>query len=466
MGYEGEAGGAGIPGTGYLRVGVTVGPPGTFNEWRPMPLGEQQLESIVRVSPGWEVKASRAGIQGVKSCVNCNPPVHSTPWYLLSGTSIVTVEKVIPLQVAARQPAVARGETVTFDAVAIEGTTNLTWMYISTERGTQVEARLDSCHGRTTCSYAPQRNGYMAVFGNWGYNSTSFSAQSEPVRVVDASLTLECTPNPVTRGEAMNCTAKAHPATGQLANVRWTFTDSTGNSIPGPSDNRVTWGGIMVVGGTMHVSAEINGVPVNAEPVEVKVERRFDWRVSFPAVPEPEKSAALPYPPVTTPGGEVGEGVFGQYVYPYAFPASPVRGGTGPNQNWYYVRAPLEVDEPHILINRGLYPDDPFFRAQRGGLDEDGYRRCDAAFMRSAFAFVVSHERRHHEIAAEFFGTAGSEMLEAAAVYSPATEDVLDVADILLAPTITALEGRQSAFDKDSKLRVTCKLQPLQTRDR
>lgn len=73
----------------------------------------------------------------------------------------------------------------------------------------------------------------------------------------------------------------------------------------------------------------------------------------------------LPYPPITELGGRVGDGVFGQHTYPRILPESPVRAGTGPNKNWYYLRAPLEFGAARIHINPGLYSDDPFFRAQK-----------------------------------------------------------------------------------------------------
>ena len=418
----------------------------------------------MHVRPGWKLQAMRDGMPGQPNCLACPDPYQRgrMAGYSISGETRILAEKVTLIQVEARESVVAPGQPVTFDVVTYPGTAELVWRFLREDVNEWVYP--DECRRMTaSCTFVPPSGGRMQVYGRWYLLREDYYATSNSITVREAALSLECTPNPVTRGNEMNCTAKPEPVTAQLTNVRWTFIDTAGNNIPGPNGDRVTWGGIMVVGGTMHVSAEVNGVPLGAEPVEVRVERRADWRVSFPAMPEPEPSSALPYPPVTTPGGAVGEGVFGQYVYSYGFPAGPLGGGTGPNRNWYYLRAPLEINEPHILINPGLYPDDPFFRAQRGGLDQDGYRRCDAAFMRSAFASVVAHERGHHQIAAEFFGTAGSEMLEAATVYSPPTQDAGEVTDILLAPTITALEGRQSGFDDKNKLMLTCKLQPSRT---
>lgn len=456
---EGEAGGAGIGTTYKLRasLGVRHSGSGAYAEPISRPYGGNQLEWVVQVGPGWELAASRSGIPGGPSCTNqCIPPLPQIGWYRLSGGTSFNVEEVIPLQAAPRKSEVVRGDSVTFDAVAIEGTTRLQWYFGDQYRA----ARVRDCDGKTTCTVAPTQDGFMWVYGDYA-GTTMFSARSEPVRVVTAKLILECTPNPVTRGDEMNCTAKPDPSTARLSNVRWAFTDIHGNNIPGPSGDQLKWGGVMVVGGTMKVSGEVDGAALTAEPVKVEVEARTGWRVSFPPMPEPERSSELRYPPVATAGAPVAEGVFGKHVYPHYFPGSPIRGGTGPNQNWYFIRAPLEVGPARILINPGLYADDPFYRAQRGGIDENGYRRCDGAFMRGALQFVIAHERRHHEIAAAFYAGAGSDMLEAAAVYSPPTQDIDEVVDMLFTPTETELEGLQSAFDAGSKLQLTCKLQPL-----
>jgi hypothetical protein len=215
MGPSGSAGGAGIPGTGYLRVSVAVGPPGTAHVWRPIEFGDGQLESIVRVSPGWELQAGRMGIQGILSCIFCTTPVPPTPWYLLGGQTVITAQKVIPLQAAARQLVVARGNPVQFDAVAIEHVSEFEWFYIATDGAPRLEARVDECTGKSFCTYAPRENGHMLVFGRYP-NGTVFRAQTDPVRVVDAELSLECTPSTVERRGGCD----VHGVRGRCAGLR------------------------------------------------------------------------------------------------------------------------------------------------------------------------------------------------------------------------------------------------------
>jgi hypothetical protein len=274
----------------------------------------------------------------------------------------------------------------------------------------------------------------------------------------DPTLTLECTPNPVVRGTEMNCTAT--PTPGPATEVEWSFTDTEGNTVRGPTE-RLTWGGIMVVGGTMNVSAKINGIRVPATPVTVVVTPRPGWLVSFPAMPEPERSSILEYPPVLRSGAKVGDGVLGRHNFEYAFPVGSLGAGTGPNQNWYYLSKPLEFTDARIHINPGLFADDPFFRAQRGGVDPDGYRRCDQRFMNAARAFVERHERQHHEIAAAFYSGPGSAMLESAVVHSPAAASSDDVKDSLARESVAELRRLQAAFDSTSQLQLTCKLQTI-----
>jgi hypothetical protein len=293
MGRGGSVGGAGIPGTGYLRVSVTTGPPGIANQWRPIPFGDGQLESIVRVDAGWELQASRMGIQGILSCLFCNPSIPSTPWYLLDGGTVITAQKVIPLQVAARTPVVARGKAVEFDAVAIEHVSDFQWMYIATDGAEQLEAVVHACAGQTFCSYAPRDNGYMVVTGRYP-NGTTFEARTDPVRVVDAQLTLECTPAEVMRAaKDVTCTAAAEGAS-DFEVTGWQFTSADGRHTITPSDpaqdSRKTWAGLMVTSGTVTVQARVAGQPASASAQVTVINRQWGTRAPHTTF-EPEGSS-------------------------------------------------------------------------------------------------------------------------------------------------------------------------------
>jgi hypothetical protein len=405
-----------------------------------------------------------------KEVIQPDTSIHWPVWiedYWISTAHEVTATQIDkPLRIAS--PGFAAGKLVAVEARLFEGlrirdragmpaTVNWRWYPGDTAAtpNPYIAAQAPpGCQDKLVCQFTPTRAGRMRVF------TTVEGAAVDESQVLgvtpDPTLTLECT-NPVVRGTEMNCTATPRP--GPATEVEWSFTDTEGNTVRGPTE-RLTWGGIMVVGGTMNVSAKINGTRVPATPVTVVVTPRPGWQVSFPAMPEPERSPMLVYPPVLIAGAPVGDGVLGQHTTTYGL-SGLLGAGTGPNQNWYYLRKPLEISNAQIHINPGLYPDDPFFRAQIGGTDSDGYRRCDRRFMNSAREFVHAHERRHHEIAQEFYTGPGSVTLESSRVHSPPSHSSDEVVASLLASTISELERLQAAFDSTSMLRMTCKLETI-----
>jgi hypothetical protein len=90
-------------------------------------------------------------------------------------------------------------------------------------------------------------------------------AQPPPPPQQEPRLQLACTPNPVTRGDVIHCTASKDSASlpAELTEIRWEFSggdfkypdDAAGDPVPSGS----TWGGEMAMSGTVTVRAKLGG---------------------------------------------------------------------------------------------------------------------------------------------------------------------------------------------------------------
>jgi hypothetical protein len=142
------------------------------------------------------------------------------------------------------------------------------------------------CQDKLVCQFTPTRAGRMRVF------TTVEGAAVDESQVLgvtpDPTLTLECTPNPVVRGDDIKCDVST-PSGGALTDISWEF---TGNGFRYPDiaagdfpASGVTWGGQMVMSGTVSVRAKVHGVELSKEVV-VTVEARPEFlRRRVPVVP-------------------------------------------------------------------------------------------------------------------------------------------------------------------------------------
>jgi hypothetical protein len=105
-------------------------------------------------------------------------------------------------------------------------------------------------------------------------------------------LQLACTPNPVTRGDVIHCTASKDSASppAELTEIRWEFSgedfkypdDAAGDPVPSGS----TWGGEMAMSGTVTVRAKLGGrdqsasTPVNVAPRTEFKKKRVSVHIS------------------------------------------------------------------------------------------------------------------------------------------------------------------------------------------
>jgi hypothetical protein len=104
---------------------------------------------------------------------------------------------------------------------------------------------------------------------------------SDVVRVREVELELTC-PDTVERGSHMTCTLSTKPAGGSIQVNEWWFTgvDSRGRPYRFPDsddlpEDGASWGGRMVISGTVHVRAEVDGRSEEASR-EITVDPR-DW---------------------------------------------------------------------------------------------------------------------------------------------------------------------------------------------
>jgi hypothetical protein len=127
--------------------------------------------------------------------------------------------------------------------------------------------------------------------------------------------------------------------------------------------------------------------------------------------------------------------------------------GSGPNAGWVSLAEPPVFTIPRIFHNAALYPGDPFYEAQTGG---GGY--CDKAFMDSARAHVVAHERKHFHLDEAYFESAdAARKAESRAVYDPGGQlGQLDLDKQILGALETEAAALHSTLDSSDVLYITC----------
>ena len=304
---------------------------------------------------------------------------------------------------------------------------------------------------------------YCTFFGSGGIESLSYV----PERQQEPKLGLKCDgragADSVIRGNRMECIVSSEPAGAALANVRWQFEDEQGHAIAGPSGGDLNWGGVMVVGGKMQVTATLSDKPVAAVVAVTVTPRDWTGKITFPPEPQPTwvRGDPLKYPPTMT-GDTLADGTLGKARYPHPEPASGYGEGTGPNAGWYFLdQLPyFSPSSSQIFLNVALQPSDPFYQAQRGqqGQLVFGTRACGQDFMRAAARHVPAHESGHYTRAKGFAEGAGAPLLESAAVFG--TDPAADsTAYKTMFRTYLAEDSAiQDDWDKRNVLRVPCTL--------
>jgi hypothetical protein len=411
-----------------------------------------------------------------------NQPSEGT--YLLSGGQTVRL-RAIPPPLSISGPAdLAPGETGTYTAAPLfglqlanpHGAHHLPpgaygWTFHPGDTAAVPRKRVDvavpiwHCTNQPTCSVELPRSGRLAVFAY--VEDQLVGAYSGVIRVgKNASLVLTCNGRTdsvkVERGSRMECSASAASPGATLTSTEWAFEDVQGNTIPGPSGDSV-WGGVMVVGGKMRVSAAVNGTTTE-KALTIAVQAR-DWtgKISYPPEPEAEFGAEpqLRYPPLQE-GDILKDGTLGITRYPFPQPASGYGLGSGPNEGWYFLDQ-LPYFNPRgarIFLNRALMPDDPFYRAQRGssGSMAFGIPACGPEFMRLAARHVPAHESGHYSLAKTLMESAeGVAMMESAVIFGEDPEADGVAYNRMFSRLIATDSARQAQWDRTNVLRVPCR---------
>jgi hypothetical protein len=254
-------------------------------------------------------------------------------------------------------------------------------------------------------------------------------------------LTLNC-PSSVERGSSMTCTATA--VGGQMTDVAWSFTDTAGNVITAPASTGSSWGGRMVVGGTMRVTAKVAGVPKDTSATITVTPRVWTLRLPDPPSETPDTSSKVTYPPAQS-----GKMTLGGHEYDRS---EGIRGGTGPNIGWYTNAEPI-FSSVRILVNGFLFPDDRYYKLQQGGSPF-----CTQTYLDAKRREVIDHELVHHDRANEFWQGEGGRRYEAAIQYLPNATLLTSVANVLQAPIVASLDSIQNKWDADDRRDFTCQM--------
>jgi hypothetical protein len=403
--------------------------------------------------------------------------------YLLSGTQTLQVFEIpTPLQVSG-PTSVSPGDTATFTArltgnyrIELKGnpvSPGPYWTFYVDDTtavplpnpGARYQSEdIPACLGQMTCRFAPDRPGRVQVLGY--VESRAVKYRSDVVRLDQGKLTLDCNgakaPAPVTvvRGDSIKCTAATGPADLPIAEISWAFDDSASHHITGPPGAR-NWDGIMVVPGTMRLTARVSGQEQNLS-MDVSIRAR-DWTglIAFPEEPQPEwvNGPPLLYPPIVD-GDTLRDGTLGQSTWPKPEPQSGYADGTGPNSGWYFFDKPpyFSPQGAHIYLNKALQPSDPFWRAQNGPPSDHvvtGRPECGPDFMRLAARKVPLHEHGHYSQARELAESPrGAALLESAVRWGEPITD--EEQDSVVSAYLRADRALVAHWDSTDVLNVPC----------
>jgi hypothetical protein len=347
---EGSVGGAGDASSNLRMTAVVSGAAPADDDYGALMVarGGGQVYRLSAAWPGARLYAKRSGLPGV-----CN----GSPWYNFTGEHTVEVVKVTPVQVEPNKPEFLPGEVLTWTTMLYHGVTKLVWTF----EGTNGEVGYPAC-STSTCEYAPPGPGRMKVRGVWELAAPTVHVHdySPLVTVQPPRLVLNC-PASVQRGSNMTCSAMGQG--GALSNVVWTFTpDGASQSIAGPTGTTSSWGGKMVIGGVMRVTAQVgtiakdttDTVTVTARPwAQLPLQVSNIGHDNLPVVPQ--SLADLANTDILAPAS------MGVQVIP-----------DGPNAGWWYLPSALSAVPVVHRWSNAWQPSDPWYQGFTGGAHPSG----------------------------------------------------------------------------------------------
>jgi len=254
----------------------------------------------------------------------------------------------------------------------------------------------------------------------------------------NAKLRLTCNPGTtVQRGTPITCTAGTSPAGAVRTELSWTFTDSAGHRIPGPTGTDTTWGGEIVVGGMMKVEGKVNG-SASADSVRIRVTPRSWPRIGLRV--REDGHGDLP------PPSQVDS--FAKLAHTHLARTAPSLSAKeitdGPNAGWGYLNAPLDSLDVVVHLNDAWMPGNVWYNLQHPGPWTDpagnvgqycSQHQLPLVFKRSREheGFLSSPLTSHVEVYRRWFrNNSPQDSLEAVVLYKPELPAGTSVRDWIL----------------------------------
>lgn len=417
---------------------------------------------VVEMFNGWCIQRPYCGsTETQEESVGFYDRLYVEQAYVAQSSTVTLTQIPEPLVVTGPAGAVTPDQSVTVTVSPAAGmklrhpqaeTADVTWLWYWDNVGAEPDpnggSEIIPCHG-TSCTFTPGGSGRIRVatwvegapVDVWSdiIRTDHDSCQTQPP-VGDTpdpgasiqstgsdcgplpdtpTLTLTCSglngAGEVTRGGTIACRAVAVPS-GTPQATRWSFTTERGDTITGPAGT-LSWGGKVVIGGTMHVSATLDGASASADTQIVVVKRAWQGQMPpYPTALPGETIAPTRFPalPVTVapngydvwPGGSLANYRFGiEYFGKLANLTE------GPNTGYWYFPAPPGWVTPRVYTSGHLQPGNPFYEAQQGtpkppgaALPRGYSRWCTKADMDSLRREMQMHEgsvagyrRSHHQ---------------------------------------------------------------------
>ena len=344
------------------------------------------------------------------------------PAYFLSGTYSITAQQIpTPLQLT--ESSGSADGTREYSMTALHGldfrnptepyywagrpSPSVTWRFIPGENVSDVpggyvwNARpVGKCEDKLVCAYKPSGPGKMEATA-W-VEGREVTIRASGVKFVAPEMTLSC-PARVTRGDDMSCSVRVIPSSsGTLTDIQWQFTDMKGHVSRDSA--RESWGGKLVVGGRMKVTAILDGKPVGADTVISVEARNWAGRVAYPSGLPHEQVDASRFPALPVRVGADGfdqwiSGALGSYEWDLDWSGKFQPVSSGPNEGYWYMKDPPVWAEPEVYLSGHLEPGHPFYEAQTGRRpgDRNPPREYQQGWCTKAHMDALRQEIREHE---------------------------------------------------------------------
>jgi hypothetical protein len=256
-------------------------------------------------------------------------------------------------------------------------------------------------------------------------------------------LKLTCTPagGSVRRGESVACTARGTPAEAVVSDWVWQFSDAAGRVLAATSGTG-SWGGPMVVSGTIRVSGKVDGIQAH-NSLAITVVRRGWPRLRV----EIEEKGHVDLPLIPD---SIGHLAHTHVEVPATMPVRQIT--SGPNQGWAYLDAVPTVPVT-IHINDAWKPGSAWHNLQHHGPYTNPTNGATGHYCSKWELPHVLREARRHEGSIPSAQTSHADVFRRW-VNTHAPQDSLDAAVVYVPDfggSITPMDWAQAVFDEHVK---------------